>query len=84
MYRRYIICTIEWNEREMCALSASSYTKYVDNNHYEHNHYFNTKKWISSLWFIQYTFGLCQITYCVSVCMCAGFFEDVLTCGLRG
>ena len=31
-----------------------------------------------------YTCGRCRITYCVSVCVCAGFFGDVLTCGLRG
>ena len=26
----------------------------------------------------------CQITYCLSVCVCAGLFVDVITCGLRG
>ena len=26
----------------------------------------------------------CQITYCVSLCVCAGLFGDVLTYGLRG
>ena len=44
----------------------------------------NTNKYISSLWFIQYTCMRCQITCCVSVGVCAGLFGDVLTCGLRG
>ena len=59
--------------------NAGAFSEFIYKNLYIGNfHYLKTNKLIFGLWFIQYTCGRCQITYC------ADLLGDVLTCGLRG